>query len=78
MKLLKLIFLAMAGYGFAMGMNGAALLALFMVVFTHWGEWVMDAHDAAWAADPRNAKRIQGPTSDALDEHECECMSDTQ
>lgn len=77
MKILKLIFLAMAAYGFVTPHHGAGLLALGMAVFVHWAEWVMDAHDAAWAADPHNAKRVQCSTSDALCEHECECMRGT-
>ncbi len=74
MKILKLIFLVMAGYGFVMGMHGGALLALGMAAFTHWAGRVMDSHDAAAAADPCNARS----TCDALCEHECECMRDTQ
>ena len=53
---------------------GAGMLALLMFLFNVWACRVFAAKDKAWAADPRNAKLLGSSTSDALSEHDCECM----
>jgi len=74
MRLLQLIFLGMFIYGVVVGIYGAALLSLLMFVFTLWACRVFAAKDRAYAADPRNARALGPSTSDALAEHDCECM----
>ena len=74
MRLLQLIFLGMFIYGVVVGIYGAALLSLLMFVFNLWACRVFAAKDRAYAADPRNARALGPSTSDALAEHDCECM----
>jgi hypothetical protein len=74
MRILQATFLGMFIYGMVVGIYGAGFLALLMFVFNVWACRVFAAKDSAWAADPRNAKPVASPTSDALAEHECECM----
>jgi hypothetical protein len=74
MRLLLVVFLGMFIYGLWAGMHGGAIIALGMLVFIWLGERVFAAQDKAYNADPRNARAVQCPTSDALAEHDCECM----
>ena len=74
MRLLQLVFLGMFVYGIWVAMYGPALLALLMLLFYVWAVRRFVAQDRAYAADPRNARAAQCPTSDALTEHDCECM----
>jgi len=74
--ILVLVFFGMALYGALTGHLGGALLALFMAGFTIWGQTVMRKQDERWAADPRNAQRVKGSTSDDLETYECECTRD--
>ena len=48
-KIFVAMFVAMFAYGVATGLLGAGLIALCMVVFTHWGGKVLDKRDAEWA-----------------------------
>lgn len=74
MRLLQAVFLGMFIYGMWAGMHGGAIIAAGMVVFIWLAGRVFAAQDRAYAADPSNARDIQPPTSDALAEHDCECM----
>lgn len=74
MKILRWIFLSMFVYGLWSGMLGAGLLALGMWAFVCYAEGVFAAADRAHANSPRSAGPAQQSTSDALADHDCECM----
>ena len=74
MRILQAVFLGMFVYGLWTVLYGAGLLAGMMFLFNVWAGRKFAADDKAYAADPRNARAAQCPTSDALTEHDCECM----
>lgn len=54
---LAFIFFCIFVYGCFVGHLGAALIALFMVPFTLYGEKQLDKRDREWEALPQNAKQ---------------------
>lgn len=72
---LRWIFLALAAYGFYMGLYGGAILSLMVWVFVCYASRVFVAQEEAWRNDPRNAK-MPPSTEDMIDEHRCECSGD--
>ena len=74
MRLLQAVFLGMFVYGLVAGIYGPALLSLMMFAFNVWAGRRFAAQDKAYDADPRNARALGPSTSDALAEHDCECM----
>jgi len=74
MRILQAVFLGMFVYGLWTVLYGAGLLAGMMFLFNVWAGRKFAADDKAYAADPRNARALGPSTSDALAEHDCECM----
>lgn len=72
MQALRYIFLCMFVYGLWAGLLGAALISLGMWAFVCYAEGVFAAQDKAYAADSRNAKPLESPTSVAAAEYDCE------
>lgn len=73
-RILSLAFLGMFFYGLVVGTLAGAMLSLGMFAFVLYADRRFAAQDKAYAADPRNAMPAQCPTSNALAEHDCECM----
>lgn len=72
---LAAVFFGMAVYGVAVGQFGAAILSLLMCAFVYYAGRVFAAQDQAYANDPERAS-TQASTSDALQQHDSECMRD--
>ena len=65
------IFIAMAAYGFIVGMHGAALLSAGMIVVLVIGRRELAKRDAEFYASPASAKTIPD-TLEAMDKQEVE------
>lgn len=74
MTFLTLVFSGLALYGALTGHIGASMLALFMACLMILAQRIFMAQDKAWAADPRNARKLR-PTQEVLDESGVECSS---
>ncbi len=72
MRLLMAVFLGMFVYGLWAVSYGAGLLSLGMFLFTWWADRKFAAQDQAYAADPRNARLAEPPTSVVATEYDCE------
>ena len=76
MQLLRWIFLGLFAFGLWTGMYGGAILALLMWGIICYASGVFAEQDRLHARSIAGARPCQGPTSDALLDHECECMAD--
>jgi acyl-coenzyme A synthetase/AMP-(fatty) acid ligase len=74
MFILKSILMAMFVIGIVAGIYGPALLSLAVFVFAVWADRSMIKRAQAAAADPRNARLAEPPTSYAMAKQECESM----
>ena len=73
MKWLVYVFLCIAAFGILVNKLGASLIALMFAGITIIAIRKFNEEDAAWSKDPSHAKHLHCSTSNALDDHECEC-----